>query len=287
MCLERGLVLVVLLVSAIIFTFLVIRSNKSVIVGCLFLIPFLILFIPAITKRLHDIRLSGWICLAWFLITPIALYGYVISLYLLVAGTDSVFALSTETVRLLSLILSTVHILTILLLLFKPSTKTTNKYGPVPEYKSLKTKIKEKIARLKEKSIGRINRKEFLLPGLFVGMVLPTILLLLLFSIGVIVVEILEYTNLFITFPLFLILMSSLITYPLLPSIIKRLHDIGLSGWFSVIIPLTMPAVLYTNALLVRFITTIDSDISWTLSNFSEDFFLTGLAIILLAMSAI
>ena len=127
-----GLVLVVLLISVIIFTFLVIRSNKSIIVGCLFLIPFLILFIPAITKRLHDIRLSGWICLAWFLITPIALYGYVISLYLLVAGTDSVFALSTETVRLLSLILSTVHILTILLLLFKPSTKTTNKYGPVP-----------------------------------------------------------------------------------------------------------------------------------------------------------
>ena len=98
-----GLVLVVLLVSAIIFTYVVIFSNNSIVIGYLFLIPLLIPFIPAITRRLHDTGLSGRFSLAWFLLTLIAFYGYLIIFVALSAYSDPGIASRTSIVKFLSI----------------------------------------------------------------------------------------------------------------------------------------------------------------------------------------
>ena len=129
----------------------------------------------------HDTGLSGRLSLVWFLLTLISLYGYVGILVALVIFSMPGAVSRTSIVDLILIILSVTHTLSTLFLLFKPGTKITNQYGPISEYKSLKTKIKEKISRPKERFVGRMKRKEFLLPGLFVGVILPTILLILFF----------------------------------------------------------------------------------------------------------
>ena len=83
---------------------------------------------------------------------------------------------------------------------------------------------------LKKRFEGRMGRKEFLLPGLFF-VVLPVLLLFALL-LGIIArilpVPIMFFSTLFF-----------------LPFIIKRLHDIGLSGWFSLISLLATPTTFY------------------------------------------
>ena len=83
---------------------------------------------------------------------------------------------------------------------------------------------------LKKMFTGRMNRKQFLLPGLFF-VVLP-ILLLLTIPLGEIALML----------PTSIMFFSTLL---FIPFIIKRLHDIGLSGWLSLISFLTTPVILY------------------------------------------
>ena len=82
--------------------------------------------------------------------------------------------------------------------------------------------------KIKKRTTGRIGRKAFFLPGLAC---ISFITILGSFSASFIVFNQGDFLNLAIS--LFLLL---LVLYYLLPAIIKRFHDFGLSGWFCLFI---------------------------------------------------
>ena len=92
---------------------------------------------------------------------------------------------------------------------------------------------------LKKMFTGRMGRKEFLLPGLFFVMfpiLLPGLLIILASA------QVLSDS---VSLPL-----MPLPALALTPFIVKRLHDIGLSGWFSVVLFLTMPTFTFPTSFL-------------------------------------
>ena len=106
---------------------------------------------------------------------------------------------------------------------------------------------------LKKMFTGRMGRKEFLVPGLFFVM-LPILLSVLLVLVVIVsesrasgVAEFLFLTLLFLIPPLL----------PYVRPIIKRFHDIGLSGWFSLILYLTIPALLWFHFFFINFIAAV------------------------------
>ena len=86
---------------------------------------------------------------------------------------------------------------------------------------------------LKKMFTGRMNRKQFLLPGILL------LLLTVFFPFGVNVID--DYVSKYIQpslnggEPLIFLLSLSFLFYSIffLPIVVKRLHDIGLSGWFG------------------------------------------------------
>ena len=90
-----------------------------------------------------------------------------------------------------------------------------------------------------------MGRKEFSLPGLFFVMLpIPVSIFLLIFS-GVYDQELLVFVVIPILF---------LVLFFFAPIITKRLHDIGMSGWFNLILYITAPAIFYFYVGFVLFI---------------------------------
>ena len=92
---------------------------------------------------------------------------------------------------------------------------------------------------LKKMFTGRMNRKQFLLPGLFF-VVLPIPLAVSSFLLAGVEVGFIIPIS-----------VSSLILLLFAAPTIRRLHDVGLSGWFSLILFLTIPATLYLYSILI------------------------------------
>ena len=89
---------------------------------------------------------------------------------------------------------------------------------------------------------GRMNRKEFLLPALYC-ITLPYIFIVPLAE-----------NILFVTFVFLLLLLF------FTPMIIRRLHGMGLSGWFSVIVLTFTPTILYLPLVILDTLLTLISD---------------------------
>ena len=129
-----GLFFVVLtLTLSILLFFFRLNEQSSILAFILSLILFF-LFLPYIIKRLHDIGLPGWLSSILFFTTPATLFFYVPIIKVIPIVTDP------SPQKLILLILSLVHVFSVLFLLFKPDNKTENKYG-APIYKKYETRI--------------------------------------------------------------------------------------------------------------------------------------------------
>ena len=93
---------------------------------------------------------------------------------------------------------------------------------------------------LKKMFTGRMGREEFLLPGLFL-VVLPISVAVSSFLLAGVDME-----------PTMPISVSSLISLLFVVPVVKRLHDIGLSGWFSLILFSTLASILYSLLFLLE-----------------------------------
>ena len=232
-------------------------------------------WIRLIVRRLHDIGLSGW-----YLLIPLVPNVLLAFLYI---HTNLSFALEILFYTLITLFY--------LFLLLYPGQKESNKYGNVPPKRSfLRGGFKEDISLTeegqtiidsqKEKSINNvdISENEFLQTGMggrsgrleffLISLVLP--------SVGVISVILLPASSaFFFDFGLFFIFFIILAVVDILFLVylafmwimigVRRLHDIGLNGWYLIIpsIPNVLLALLLlaTSADLKNFLGTPLTDL--------------------------
>ena len=129
-----GLFFVVLPVL-LLFAFLLGEIARTLPVAIMFFST--LFFLPFIIKRLHDIGLSGWFSLISLLATPTTLYYFVAPKPFIVGVPVGI----KETPLYILLTLLTTFMISVLFLLLMPSSKTTNKYGPIPLYKKSKIRI--------------------------------------------------------------------------------------------------------------------------------------------------
>ena len=151
-----GLVFVMLPIpmSILLWIFFILSDEEMlvfVVVSILFLV--LLFFVPAITRRLHDIGMSGWFSVVLYLTAPAAFYCYffianfitVLILNFIINANDSyAFRVIIQENLLLSAVLSTlalIYILSISFLFFKRGGVTENKYGTTPVYDKKKQKV--------------------------------------------------------------------------------------------------------------------------------------------------
>ena len=108
----------------------------------------LLFFVPAITRRLHDIGMSGWFSVVLYLTAPATFYCYIHFVGFIIAlaiNANSAYTLRiVQENLLLSAVLSTlalIYILSISFLFSKRGNKTGNKYGAVSVYDKKKQKV--------------------------------------------------------------------------------------------------------------------------------------------------